>query len=276
MTLSRVDLDGVGSPAAIAARIHEFNTELPLDFSIETLCHQLDIVGIELTDTTAFEAALIMDVNKAAGSILLSRSSDPKRRRFSIGHELGHFLIPSHMPRSGEQFSCSHADLRSADTAEKDRHKRIEAEANRFAAHLLMPPARIRASLTSLQPDLAEVVRLAREFNVSKEAMARSYAGAHRQTLAVLMLQGDRIERIYRPDDFPWIEPHWGAAVPKDSIAFGHRLAPGELSEMEECDPETWLGVSCARKVEILSEQVLAQQSGFATVLLHAELAESA
>ncbi|CAM3210500.1 IrrE N-terminal-like domain-containing protein [Sphingomonas antarctica] len=274
MTVSRLDLDGVGSTAGIAARIHELDPDLPLDFSIEALCKQLDIVDIQLTDTTAFEAALIMDELKAAGSILLAKSSNPKRRRFSIGHELGHFLIPTHMPRRGEPFTCSHADLRLADTRDKNRHKQVEAEANRFAAQLLMPPKRVRASLTSRDPDLAEVVRLAHEFGVSKEAMARSYAEAHRQTLAVIIVRDGRIERLYRPDDFPWVEPRWGDVVPAESIASAHRLSPGEISEMEECEAETWLGYSGARKVEVLSEQVLAQQFGYATILLHAELAD--
>ncbi len=218
---------------------------------------------------------LLMHPDKAWGSIVVAEGTSPRRRRFSIGHELGHFLIPSHMPRPGEPFACSHADLRFADTRDKDRHKQVEAEANRFAAQLLMPPKRIRTSLRSRQPDLAEVVRLAGEFGVSKEAMARSYAEAHRETLAVVIVRKGRIERIYRPDEFPWIEPRWGDAVPDDSLASDHRLAPGMISEMEECEPETWLSFSGARKVEALSEQLLAQQGGYATVLLHAELAEA-
>lgn len=275
MTVSRIDLDGVGSPIAIAGRIHELLPNLSPDFSIEALCRQLDIVAIELADTSAYEAALIMDANKASGSILLARDSNPRRRRFSIGHELGHFLIPTHFPREGECFSCSLADLRSADTKERDRHKRIEAEANRFAAHLLMPPRRIRASIRCRRPDLAEVVRLAGEFKVSKEAMARSYADAHRETLAVVVVRDGRVDRCYRPDDFPWIEPRIGERVPEDSIARDHRLLLGETSPMEECNPQTWLGSSAARKVEMLSEQVLAQRDGWAMVLLHAELGEA-
>jgi hypothetical protein len=39
-----------------------------------------------------------------------------------------------------------------------------------------------------------------------------------------------------------------------------------------ECGAETWLGASGARHVEVLSEQMLAQKNGWATVLLHAEL----
>ena len=272
--ISRLDLDGVGSSASIAARIHELQPDLPLDFSIEALCKQLDIADIEDKPVTSFAAMLLMHPDKAWGSIVVAQGSSAKRRRFSIGHELGHFLIPSHRPQPGQQFSCSDSDLRLSDTKEKDRHRRIEAEANRFAAHLLMPPARIRMGLRSRRPDLGEVVRLAGEFRVSKEAMARGYVESHPETLAVVMLRYGRIDRMYRSADFPWIDMGPGQGVPEDSTACGHRLLPGEITEMEACDPETWLSEYHAARVEFLSEQVLAQRDGYATVLLHAEMAD--
>lgn len=274
MNLSRIDLDGIGAPAAIAARIHELLPALPPNFAIEDLCRALDIGSITLTDTNAYEAALIMDANKREGAILLSRSSRPKRRRFSIGHELGHFLIPAHMPRAGEGFACSSDDLRRADTRGQDRHRRIEAEANRFAAHLLMPPASIRVGSDAMRPSMRDILRLAVQFRVSKEAMARSYIEAHRATLAVVTVLDGRLDRIYRSDDFPWIEPRVRQTIPEDSIAADHRLQPGELTEMEECDPAIWLGGYGARRVEMLSEQVLGQSGGYAMVLLHAEISD--
>ena len=79
MTISRLDLDGVGQPGAIAKRIHDLLPDLPLDFDIEALCRQLDIHSITELDTSAFEAALLMDINKAAGSILLASGSPPAR-----------------------------------------------------------------------------------------------------------------------------------------------------------------------------------------------------
>ena len=155
MSLSRLELDGVGSPAGIAARVHQLQPDLPPDFSIEAICARLDIVEIKEVTTNGFEAALVMDANKASGSILLAANRQPERRRFSIGHELGHFLIPTHMPYPGKPFECSLADFHQLDTLEKDRRRRIEAEANKFAAHLLMPPSRVRAGMTSRQPDLS-------------------------------------------------------------------------------------------------------------------------
>lgn len=141
--------------------------------------------------------------------------------------------------RTEDGFSCSLADLRVGDTREHDRRQRIEAEANRFAAHLLTPPTRIRSASTSRQPDMREIVRLAGEFGVSREAMARGYIDALRETLAVVILRDGCIDRIYRNKDFPWIEPRYSQPTPADSIATGHDLHPGQYSDMEECDPET-------------------------------------
>jgi Zn-dependent peptidase ImmA (M78 family) len=274
LTISRLDLDGLGRTSDIAARIHELLPDLPLNFSIEDLCSKLDIENISEIDTAAFEAALIMDANKAAGAIVLAAGRSAQRRRFSIGHELGHFLLPFHKPQPGHPFEYSLEDLHLLYSREKDRRKRIEAEANRFAAALLMPPARVRKGMASSQPDLGDIIRLATEFGVSKEAMARTYVEAHREPVAVIILLHEKLVRVYRPGHFPWIEPRLGRRVPQESISFAHRLQPGELSEIEECEPETWFGEHAARRVEVTTEQLLGQSQGYAMLLLHAELTD--
>ena len=272
MSLSRLDLDGVGSPREIAARIHELAPELPTNFSIHDLCRQLDIDSIEEVSTDAFEAALLMDANKAFGSILLAKGRSDKRHRFSIGHELGHFLI--HTLRPGEPFQCSLADLHLVDDRERDRRKRIEAEANRFAAALLMPHVRLRKAMTSRQPDLGEICHLAAEFGMSKEAMTRAYVEASRHTIAVLILERGMIRRVYRSEEFPAIAPWIGQPVPQDSGASDHRLQPQELSESEECEPEVWFEPRNGARVDVMTEQLLGQRDGFAMLLLHVELAD--
>ena len=275
MTLSRIELEDTGSPVELARLIHELDPNLPLAFGIEDLCRRLDITHIHDESITSFAAALIMHPEKAWGEIVLAKGTSPQRRRFSIGHELGHFLLRSHRPQHGHQFSCSNADLLTSEIGAANLAWRMEAEANRFAAELLMPAMRIRSNLQSRQPDLAEIVRLANEFEVSKAAMARSYVDAHRETLALLVVRDGKITHATRPDDFPWIAPMIKDAVPKGSIFHDGPLRLGECSEMEECDLEVWLGPSAARKVDILSEQILAQREGWAMILLHAELKEA-
>ena len=216
-----------------------------------------------------------MDVNKAAGAILVAAGRSRQRRRYSIAHELGHFLIPTHMPEPGENFTCSLDDLHRLDPRERDRRKRIEAEANGFAGALLMPEARIRLGSQAAAPDIREIARLAQLFDVSKEAMARAYGDAEREAIAVLVLRHGRIQRIYRDSErFPWIVPRKDEQTPAGSIASSTELAPREVSDIEECEPDVWFGTRDARRVEVLTEQLLGQSDGYAMLLLHAELAD--
>ncbi|MDB5679334.1 ImmA/IrrE family metallo-endopeptidase [Sphingomonas bacterium] len=275
MKISRLDLDGLGSPLAIANCIHVLESDMPMVIPVEALCNQLDIISVENFETENFEAALVMDVNKAAGSILVAAGRPRKRRRYSVAHELGHFLIPTHMPGPGHGFECSLDDLHLLDVKERDRRRRIEAEANRFAAALLMPVPRIRAGFSPKGPDLVDIVRLAAEFDVSKEAMARSYVEAQREAVAVILIRQGRVIRTYRNEQhFPWIVPRVGDVVPAGSIASAYELQPGQYSQVEECDAETWLSDRDKRGVSVLTEHLLAQRDGFAMLLLHAELGE--
>ncbi len=259
MKISRLDLDGLGSPAAIAGRILELETDLPLIIPLEDLCSRLDIGSIEKINTQAFEAALIMDVNKAAGAILLARDRSSQRTRYSLAHELGHWLIPTHRPDAGHGFECQLDDLHRVDEKEQNRRRRIEAEANRFASALLMPPRRVRTQMGKTS-DLGDIVALAATFGVSKEAMARAYVDASREPIAVLILHCGLVSRVYRNLNFPWIDVGIGQRVPSDSVASA--ASAGSMSELEECEPAIWLSERDTGRTELLLEQVPGQQMG--------------
>lgn len=103
MTISRLDLDGAGSPSALVTRILQLEPNLPIPVPVEELCGQLDISSITDLETDGFEAALVTDDCKSQGAILVAKDRSRQRRRFSIAHELGHFLIPAHMPPAGQR-----------------------------------------------------------------------------------------------------------------------------------------------------------------------------
>lgn len=274
MTVSRLDLDGLGSPNALAARIHELVEDMPDVVPLEVLCSQFDIETITEIETDGFEAALIMDELKASGSILLAKGRHPERRRFSIAHELGHFLIPSHVPHSDNPFECSLSDFHLLNAKDQNRRRRIEAEANRFAAKLLMPPSRVRTAIGQFGSTLESLVSTAKHFGVSKEAMARAWVDAHREQVAIVMTRNGKILRSYRSDDFPWLNVRNGAPLPRGSIAEELNDAPGVFSAIEEIEPDVWFDDRSASQVLVLDEQVLCQQNGYAMILLQAELDE--
>ncbi len=273
MKLTRLDLGGAGSPSALVTRILAAEPDLPIPVPLEDLCTCLDIVAIRDLETEGFEAALVTDLLKASGAILVAANRSRQRRRFSIAHELGHFLIPLHLPPADGTLLCSAAHLSMQNVQHADRRRRMEAEANRFAALLLMPPPALRAALHQVRRlSLNDIVRLAARFDVSKEAMARACVDYSREAIAVIVAREGRVLRCYRRDGlFHWIAPASGQPVPAGSIG-NNRLPQGTISAIESCEPELWLGLRDASMVAAMTEQVLWQRSGFALILLNAEL----
>lgn len=273
MKVTRIDLDGTRSPSGLVAGILKIESDLPIPVPIEELAAQLDIVSIGELVTEGFEAALITDRLKAQGAILVAKGRSHHRRRFSIAHELGHFLIPAHLPPPGEAFQCKAADMRMGWSREQDRHQRMEAEANRFAAQILMPPPLLRIEIGKERaPEIESILRLARHFDVSREAMARTYVEAHREALAVVIMRNGKVLRSYRSKHFPWITASGGQPTSVGSI--WHRAPPmvGEITDVEKCATEAWIGERDDRNIEMLTEQVLTQRDGFSMILLHAHL----
>jgi hypothetical protein len=108
-------------------------------------------------------------------AIVVNHSHSDVRQRFTIAHELGHLLLHG--------YTSAHADrsfkIRLRDSQSSEGSIREEIEANRFAAELLMPAEVIRRRLLNHvfeyvpeeQPSERELDKLAREFNVSKQAL---------------------------------------------------------------------------------------------------------
>ena len=51
------------------------------------------------------------DRQKSYGAILVNGASSPRRRRYTIGHELGHFLNEHHVPTMEDGFQCTKEDM---------------------------------------------------------------------------------------------------------------------------------------------------------------------
>ena len=95
--------------------------------------------------------------------ITVRNSGDPRRRRFSIGHELGHWI--HHRGRS--------SICRSSDIGNPGAASQLEKQADRFAADLLMPRFLFCRSAAQLKrPDFEGIDMLATTFTTSRLATA--------------------------------------------------------------------------------------------------------
>ncbi len=110
----------------------------------------------------------ILLVKDGRAVIIVNGRHHENRRRFSLAHELAHFLL--HARGSLEIF---HRDQRSSLGT-----SRIEVEANAFAAELLMPEEDIKAWVQSVEFDLLDenaeaiIVEKAKKLGVSPQALS--------------------------------------------------------------------------------------------------------
>jgi len=276
MLLCRMELQGkgAGSPEGLVTRILKLEPNLPIPVPIERLCKQLDISDIRSLETAGFEGGLVTDAERSEGVILVNEASHYYRRRFTIGHELGHFLLPTHIPDQEGRFLCSREDMALLSAKESDRRGRMEVEANRFASLILIPPPHLRKRLGKSEPDLSALIGLADDFKVSKQAMSRAYADYHEHLTAVIGVKDDEIIWISKNRlKFPFIQPGIGDPVPLASLLNRGTHRPGVASAFATCLPDHWIEVARGTRAPGLHEQVYRQHDGYALILLHLEQA---
>jgi Zn-dependent peptidase ImmA (M78 family) len=102
----------------------------------------------------------------------VNRADHPNRERFTIAHEIGHYVLHERETYVDTGYRVNFRDLDSGSGTKSE-----EVEANRFAAALLMPEAMVKVAFNDLAFDLAgtkddELRKLADLFGVSTQAMA--------------------------------------------------------------------------------------------------------
>jgi Zn-dependent peptidase ImmA (M78 family) len=98
--------------------------------------------------------------------VLVNSNDSPFRKRFTIAHELGHFLL--HLDHAdGEEVDRASDLFRTYETDERSTDRSKEVEANQFAAALLMPAPSVMREWETLR----SLELMAIRFNVSEEAM---------------------------------------------------------------------------------------------------------
>lgn len=103
--------------------------------------------------------AVVIGIQGTTPEVILQPTANRRRERFTLGHELGHLVIPWHLGT----LSC-HVD--ATDVVGDYLHSMSESEANRFAADLLVPQAWLR-SLFNDSDQLPEVFERLSEAEVS-------------------------------------------------------------------------------------------------------------
>jgi Zn-dependent peptidase ImmA (M78 family) len=146
--------------------LERFGEHLPID--VEAMIKELGLAirTQELEDSVSG----MLVIKDGRITIGVNKNHHPNRQRFTLAHELGHFLL--HRNVSNIFIDASTVFFR--DSTSSDGSKAQEIEANAFAAELLMPEERLRKIIRN-QPldafDEGAVRRLGAQFGVSVQAL---------------------------------------------------------------------------------------------------------
>ncbi len=219
-------------------RANEILARFGLDYlgttDIEVLCAYDNIIIWEV-ETQSFEARIIK-YNHRAGIIRVSCHQNEKRKRFSIAHELGHFYLHTAL-----LYSCSSYDMINIDY-------KIEAEANAFAAELLIPTKEAQKFIRPKRVITAQTINeMSDRFNASRTACMIRFVTSDLIPCALICSKNGLVHWVKKSNSFPWYTI--GVKKELDSGSIASELFAKNLFERKELyDPyaqvvltESWI-----------------------------------
>jgi Zn-dependent peptidase ImmA (M78 family) len=164
--------------------IHSLVDKLLLTHGIKSAPIRVEEIARQLGADVVYQAAdddlsgfLFRDYKQRNAIIGVNAKHHPNRQRFTIAHEIGHFLLHEyegfHFDGDGQGFQVRLRDDESRKGTDDD-----EKEANLFGAELLMPERLLRADISKIPKlDLfndegaASFKKLANRYQVSVRAL---------------------------------------------------------------------------------------------------------
>lgn len=132
---------------------------LALDYSKHMFPND-PVRGVRGDRIPGFEGALYPLENGKGWAIVYNTAVSPGRKRFTVAHEFGHYLMHRTLMPNG--FECDEASVTFRDGSD------FEAEADTFAAYLLMPFDDCRSQISAdAKPTLEDLSQLAERYGVS-------------------------------------------------------------------------------------------------------------
>jgi hypothetical protein len=191
-------------------------------------------VGLDVVYQLAesYEGALLRIKGIPRGYVVINaRIREESRKRFTLAHEVGHFLLPWQQDLSSP---CTKEKIESWD----EELYRSELEANRFAAEILMPRESVATYLPA-EPTMGAVESIAADCETSLTASAFRLVTLTSYRVAVVWSQGNRV-RWYKPSEefVRWVRKGELSADTFAADCFKGHAVPGRL---EPVPAAAWL-----------------------------------
>jgi len=268
LRVGRDDVRREDARRAARALLRRFGVEAAEHIHLDAIASKLGAVVIDCPELAASDARIVRAGGVAYIRLSTRRLAHAGRRRFSLAHELGHLALAN---GGADAFAVPLACNSAADPLAQDR----EAEADTFAAELLMPEAlvRKRCEVSPLSLDVAAAI--AGLFRTSLVASAVRLAELTSERCAVVYSEGGAVRWSSRSATFgPWIER--GTPLDPDTVAYD--LARGRRRRYDDgpqlVTADAWFETP-GRGGDVVEHSVIVPETGGVLTLLWVPEAEA-
>jgi len=266
--LDLISLADCFTPKQLVNEIRRQHPDLKPPIPIRDIAKAVGIQTIDPMATEEVEGMLVADAAKESGVIFYKESSPLGRQRFTIGHELGHFLLLHH----GYEQSCSTRDIKVESKPSSVRES--ESEANEFSQLLLMPDDLILQEIVNKPINLELLKIVENTFQMSFEAIANKCASLSNVPYALIYSLNGVVRYCWRDwEKFPyWIPFKGGDSMPLFSQASTLKQSEETISDSRAVNYSDWIEVKRHKAPpRFLVEQTYTQRKGFQVTMLRYE-----
>lgn len=204
------------SPRELALSIlDKFGIDEPYKIDIEDIVYAMEI-PIQFKPLTGCEGRIIHGKNKSIITIN-SKIDFETRKRFTIAHELGHYLMHKRNPI---QHSDDISSLSWFNNKSKSGISLQEFEANTFASELLLPTHKFSELIHAI-PFSPELIRnISDQYNISRSSVIYRFVENGNHPICVFYTQNNKVHFWRRADGFNYkIKDITKLPPPTDSVA---------------------------------------------------------
>ncbi len=278
IALDLIELDGKATPEGLAAEIIRQNPGISVPVPIEEIAKQAGILEIKPLSSGAFEGMLLANSEKSEGVVFVNQDRPRQRQRFTIGHEVGHFLLPWHrnMKDGSLKFECTAEDMQVSRSRKQDARTDWEVQANEFSSEILMPRLLFKKHMKRKdEPSLEHVRDLALLFDTSIEATALRYVALSDYPIAMIFAKGNQVRHAWKGPEFSYfLDVSKGSRLPKGSPST-MESDENSISEIASVESYWWINSDRGRRPpDCILEQTLFQRDGYRVTILHVETEE--
>lgn len=256
LKIDRIELADYFTPKEITAEIFRQCKGLSFPIPLREIAKQCGIKNfISFDISTRPEGVLYADTNKDDAVVLYRKHpQNPGRERYSIAHELGHYLLPHH----------------TMTKINGPEHSQLESEAFEFAENLLLPSHLLIPILEKQRPDLNLFKEIAVKAEMSFSATANRCCDllANLNTPSMLIKSKDNLCKYIRANK---LAREWEDSLrinKGDSLPLCSPKKENYIDETQTIEASIWFDDSGTICKENLIQQTFYQENGYALTIL--------